>query len=369
MTKRKSIKTKAAQNHAAMPVKKRFILLLLSVIAAVLGTAAVAVSTLSETDFKQVAAVNGEPIAARELETQMKRLKPDVQNYFRVQYDARINADFWSGDFNGENPMKILRERALDEAVRRKIELLLAKEHNLVDFSSYKDMLNQLEIENGRRKSAIAKGEVVYGPGAYSESEYYNHIMSNLRLNLKDLLSRSDKDLFFVTENEARSSYLDNEDRWSSKDVSYKILKISIPYRTQEHMEDAYSKAQNALADLDKGMSFDDASKKYNESSKILTQTFNQDSYRSDVRSAFNLRSAAESLQINEYSKEILEDNGSYNLIMLTSKENGEPEAYAQNKNAVKSMVIDEKYEAYIKELIKKAEIKINEKNYNKTTF
>ena len=69
------------------------------------------------------ATVNGIEIPKEELRIFMDENRLEVMNYFRDTCRADINSeDFWSTDYNGEVPEKLLYERWINEAVRTKRE-------------------------------------------------------------------------------------------------------------------------------------------------------------------------------------------------------------------------------------------------------
>ncbi|MGP4038743.1 peptidylprolyl isomerase [Gracilibacillus sp. D59] len=313
-----------------------------------------------------IATVNDMSIVEKEFRLQLNNFKPDVQNYFKNSFGAEITDDFWEEQFDRENPMKLLKEQALAEAVKAKIELSLARDHELINFVSYDELLEHLQKENEKRQKAISKGEVVYGLASFSENQYYRHVIKNIRLNLKEILSRNESDPLYPTEKELQSSFNQNLDEWSDKKYAYTIHKISIPYHDSASMKNAEVKAKKALSHLENGKSFEEVSREYNEDNKILSQTMSDETSRGEKRSTVNLRTAVESLEVGDFSNTIIHENGSYNIIKLVNKESGDTEVYQENKDLIRNMVVDEKYDKYIQELTDNAEITINQSNYDK---
>ncbi|QGH36125.1 hypothetical protein GI584_19650 [Gracilibacillus salitolerans] len=356
---------KKKRRYLTRLIKKRRVILSLCLFITVIGITLSFYFTSSAAKDNVIATVNDISIVEREFRLQLNNLKPGVQNYFRNSYGAEITDNFWREEFNGENPMELLKEKALREAIKAKLELSLAREYKLINFVSYDELLEHLQEENERRQEAISDGEVIYGLASFSENQYYRHIIKNIRLNLKDKLSRHENDPLYPTQKELQISFNDHFDEWTNKRYAYTIHKISIPYQDSASMQNAEVKAEKALSDLESGKSFEEVSKLYNEDNKVLSQTISDENNRGERLSTVNLLMTVESLDVNEFSKTVIHENGSYNIIKLVDQMSGDEEAYQENIDLVRNMVVDEKYDDYIQELIDKAEISINQSNYD----
>jgi hypothetical protein len=319
----------------------------------------------SNSDFEVVATVNGDAIVEREMRNLAGNLKAEVQNDFQVNHGAKLTKEFWTNHYDGENPFVQLKEKTLTEAIKRKIELTLAMNNKLIDFNSYNELLTQLDMENERREKAIKKGEIVYGLRSFSENQYEKHIISNMRLRLKDFLSKKEGDPLYVTEKELQKSFSEHQDQWSGKNYMYNIQKIEINYTSSDEMNSAEQKALQALTELESGKNFEEVAKKYNKDKKLLSHTLSSESSRGAAQAVIELRTGAESLELNQYSKDIIHVNGSYNIIKLISKANEEGNTFQENYDSIKKMVVDEKYEEYINRLIEEAEVTVNKESYN----
>lgn len=135
-----------------------------------------------------IASVNGEPVAAEEFRLLMDRFRSETLYYFQSRYSAPVTAGFWSTRFGSEAPMEHIKALALQEAVRLKVQQIWAKEYGLLEDTGFSAFREQWRKENERRKQALADGAPVYGPQQYSVDGYYDYIMSNLALRLRERL-------------------------------------------------------------------------------------------------------------------------------------------------------------------------------------
>lgn len=318
----------------------------------------------SRDEHRAVATVNGEPIAEGEVEALMERLKPEVRNYFSRQGLKVDSAAFWEQEHRGEQPIQVLRARAMEEAVRRKLEMVLAKQYGLIGFTTYAELQQAHQQENERRKEAVARGEVIYGPVTYSEIEYANYLISNVRIRLKSEMSKSPDDPLYVSDGEAEASYLSHQAQWDATSESITIRIISVPYHTAEERASSYETALSASEELEQGISFEEVSRKYNREGEILTRRFTPDTYKEDIRASYNLLTAAQGLDRGQYSPEPVENGGSWNIVQLTDRSSEGGDDHQRRLDSVRRSVIDEKYEAYVEELMHTATVEIRDERY-----
>ncbi len=166
--------------------KKRF-LAYITIIAIIISFATFILLRLSSDKNKEnsfVATVNGDPISVREFKNTLANKRADIFTYFCGKYHAEDSNDFWTKNFGDEIPIVLAKERALAECISVRILYALAQKEALIQDTSYSAFLKALKKENKRRKEAVAKNQVVYGPVEYSEANYFAYILSNMKSNL-----------------------------------------------------------------------------------------------------------------------------------------------------------------------------------------
>jgi len=155
-----------------------------------------------------VATVDGHPVTRDELIFHMRRLAPTVRNEFGdTPDDAAL--------------IGRLRERALAEAEKDKVLLLLAEEQGLVDSVDHEEFLAEVAAENKRRAASARRGEVVYGVTEFSPEEYYTKRLTDLTTALKKAMS--------VTDAEVRAEFDADRASWSANATTYAYSKLVVP--------------------------------------------------------------------------------------------------------------------------------------------
>lgn len=137
-----------------------------------------------------IAWVNGHPISVSEFEHWMLLQRAGVQNYFYVRYKVADSEDFWEKQIEGETPLIMLKEKALEKAVRCKVQQIVSLEKGLVEHIDFDRMMLEMRKENLDRKNKINSGEVVYGAKQYTERTFFAHEFDKMLIQLKAALSK-----------------------------------------------------------------------------------------------------------------------------------------------------------------------------------
>ena len=151
-----------------------------------------------------IGTVNSLPITLRELKMCEDKCKQKVIQEFKSRYNIPFDADFWGKTSLKPSPSEVLRERAFNAIVDIKIQQQLAQRLGLVTDISYKSFKIGLIAENNRRKKAASNHQIIYGPVQFSEVNYYDYLLSNLILKLKNRLA---KDSFFISDSQLKTQY------------------------------------------------------------------------------------------------------------------------------------------------------------------
>ncbi len=139
-----------------------------------------------------VALVDNEPVTATELKHWILLNKTKVYNHFYRNYEIAGYNDFWEGVYNNKSPRQMLINLALEDAVRFKVQQLIALEKGIVSNIRYDDLIKEMNQVNLEREKSIEKGQPVYGPVQFTSRTYLAHIFDNMTYELKTLLSATD---------------------------------------------------------------------------------------------------------------------------------------------------------------------------------
>lgn len=149
----------------------------------------------AETDPTGVVAyVNGESVTSDEVQFFFQHHRSDVYQYFHQTYGVTDFEGFWGNGtcIGEESPLRMLKELTMRGIIQSKVQLQLAVEEGLIRDSSFSTIMNLRKQENHRRKTALQHGNVIYGPREYSESVFFDHLITNLAIRLKERLRGQD---------------------------------------------------------------------------------------------------------------------------------------------------------------------------------
>jgi hypothetical protein len=161
----------------------------------------------NKNDTSVIAWVNQYPVSSAEFKHWMLLQRAEVHNYFYNKYQLADSEDFWETEKEGESPLEMLKEMALEKALRCKVQQITALEKGIVDHIDFDRMMLEMQEENLKRKRKIENGEVVYGAKRYTERTYFAHEFDKLVIQLKAVLAKDElkpakKDLEALIENE-----------------------------------------------------------------------------------------------------------------------------------------------------------------------
>ncbi|GEM_PF-770923 len=299
---------------------------------------------------KRAAAVmdefGGYVITEDELNFHMERMRAEVRNYFNNTYGVSLSGDDWQKSYGGEFPEEMLKSMALDTCKREKLLFVLGKEYGLTDYVDFDEFLLSMEKENKQRKETVAQGGIVYGLVEYGKEEYYTHVISNLEIRLKELLSRKEEDPLYISEKEVYSYFQSHKEDWTVNATEYRVMEYFLPEK-----EDKDGKVSSSITEkLEEGEEFEEVCRQYETAGTIREHVFTGDSYMKDIRSYYEIRMAAEALEENEVSGWIPVPEGK-SRIKVAGKQTDEEKSYEEYAFRIRQNLAEEKFRLYMEEL------------------
>lgn len=309
-----------------------------------------------------VATVNGEAITTEELQLLMMRNRGKVFDYFKKTYAADINEPgFWRKSYSNEVPEAYLKQIALNQWIRIKVQQSLAMQYDLIKDPSFTALIQAMQEENGRRKRDLESNKVIMGMKQYDPYQFLQVVLTDLQTKLKDQLQ---KQQLKPTDAEIQSQYEELKERHFRKQDTVTFQKIFVenpdPLQTTK---EAKSKIEAALQELQDGASFEAVAEKYNKERKVLEDVISEESLTVYRKVYGNLLEIVPTLQIGEISG-IFEDLGGYYIIKCIDIEEQGYYELAEVNPALMQSIVDTKYEHYIDTLVKDADIHIVEDNF-----
>ena len=141
-----------------------------------------------------VAMVNGEKVTFDEVQFFFGHHRSKVYQHFHKVHGVTDFAGFWKigTSFGEESPLGMLKDMAMRDIIQTRIQLQLARDEGLLRDTSFQALMNLREQENLRREKALQSGRVIYGPREYSESVFFDYIITNLVIRLKEQLNEQE---------------------------------------------------------------------------------------------------------------------------------------------------------------------------------
>jgi hypothetical protein len=247
------------------------------------------------------------------------------------------------------------------------VEQTLAKANGVIADISYSSFLESLAAENERRKKALSASEPIYGPKQYGEDTYFVYRFSNMVIELKRRLGRSE---LRPTEEQLREHYESVKDTLYKLEDTIKVWIISVPFKLSVDdsgglsRDEARKKIEAAKGRLDGGEEFGVVAAAYNEDGSVGERTFDDNSRRFDERRRPGVREAAYSLSEGEVSGTI-EERRAFHILMCVEREAAGHMPYDEVKHNVSANHVDCEYEKLVDDLVRTATVEINRPVYD----
>lgn len=316
-----------------------------------------------------IATVDGVEIHVSEFQRAIDANRAGIIKYFHEKYDAAPSAAFWTTPYGGnEIPLELIKKKALEDSINQKIRQILAKEQEVLPDISYAGFIQNFNLENQRRQQAIKNHQVIFGPAQYTEEAYYEYMMANTALSVKNHLMEHD---WKPSEQQLITFYEANKRRLYHASATVKVRQLSLSFLDANRNVDTLLKTQvkrkieKAREKISSGISFEQAVKDIKQDDRVTEEVYNLDSYRHNVRSP--VAQASADLLPGEVS-EIIEENGRFNLILCMEKDQlgSEYLVFDGIREQVLKDYIDNQYEQYVRERLTYAKVVLNEELYRK---
>jgi hypothetical protein len=322
-------------------------------------------------DADIVAHIDGEPVTVREYAQALLRKRADVYAYFKAAHNADDHPDFWTTDYGGEVPLNKIKADALDELAAIKVQQKMAKEKGIVQDISYTGFLKELKAENARRRAALKKNQVIYGPQQYDETGYFDLVFENMKAELKRRL----QDEMVFREEEVEAYYREHADQFQLGGA-VTIKKITVSYSDQaEGNDQAEGKAEaeqvikEIAARVGDGESWEEVAHAYRGDSspkvELEEQRFEPHNARTDAMVWRDLFYAAQQLEVGQIS-DIIDYNGAFHVIRCIERTPGATIPLAEAEAFIKLELAEQKYAALVEQRIADAQVAVNDRVYRK---
>jgi hypothetical protein len=134
-----------------------------------------------------------------------------------------------------ESAAKAMVDSAISHAIVIKIQQLLAVEKGIISDPSYPAFRQKWQEENSSRRTAIGKGDVVYGPAEFTEAAFYDYNTSNILSQLKSSFAKENVD---ITDQRLRARYDSLRERMFRMPDAMTFLRIDVPLSESGQLDD-----------------------------------------------------------------------------------------------------------------------------------
>lgn len=175
--------------------------------------------------------VNDEKISEEEYFRAMSLKLNQVKNEYMQKTGEKLPNDFWFKKQNGEDPIKTLYDKTIQEIKEFKTIYILAKENGNVETTNFDDIENRRVTENKRLKDE--NKTTIFGTAQYNKDEFEFNEVRNLRLVY---INSSNNEKLNISDDEIRNYFNVNKKYLSNKQVEYTVnfVKIENPSDTQK---------------------------------------------------------------------------------------------------------------------------------------
>ncbi|MDQ6419884.1 hypothetical protein RB620_10610 [Paenibacillus sp. LHD-117] len=335
------------------------------------ATVIAAAAALPEDTSEQtaVAEVNGDIVTLAELAHFAQFNRASVIEAYLTEDGAEMDENFWKKEFRGMTPIETLRGKALDEAVRMKIELQLAREFGFVSEVSYDSLLEAMKEENARRAAAIANAEPLYGPAKFEESTFIDFYRSKLAALVKERWAES---VLRPDEEELRSYYESMKSSIAPMEDRMTYERITISYRhegedSEWRIKDAFKVATAVREHLLAGDSAAEAAAEPASLPSGITAVYdgemalNEDSASRLYKSENALYLALRDSSAEHPVPAVIDDRaaGRYVVVRVTGREETKDPAFEEVRDQVRKLYIEGEYAAYVQSRAELASVQL----------
>lgn len=332
-----------------MAIKKLILLILVTCTLAPIS--AQVVLRLGDT----IAYVDDTPITYQEFHYFINKNRASVIRHFGTTHGLKYQKGFWQEQANGTSPAQELKNKALDEAVKMKVQQILAQEQGLMSDISYTTFLDNWTKENQRRTLAVKNKKVIYGPMQYTEKGYFDYVWSNLLIALKKELAKEE---LSITDKKLKTHYESIKQSLFHRGYYTKAEIVAI-----SHNEVLEKQLRQEISALKKDQSLLEILKTTKYKNLVFSQQriiLNDTIYQSEEQDFSTcLVQECAKMHITTGTCQPVAANDSLYIVIVEQREDLGCKSFEKSKLVVKDRYTDLCYDALVTELINQAQVNI----------
>lgn len=297
-----------------------------------------------------IVTVNDISVPKEEFSMFLQDEKALTVNYFTQKYGAEYGAEFWQSEYEGENPLDVAKQNALDKITKVKIEQQVAKEMGIISGSEFETILELMK-----------QNESIYGAENLEAFQEYSVFHSKIMLEAEEKYKLKEAK---VSEKEVKEKYEKVKETLFHTPDNIKAMQLEIDLLPEISAADSL---EAITKDIDAGISVEALQQKYQEVCRItpVSKTYGVGEGKDENISEIDLLLKEETYNLakNEMTYPIGYEEYYYIMICL-EREGGGIAPFDEVQIIVEDMLKEEAFEGYIASKIEKANVVLSEKEY-----
>lgn len=236
-----------------------------------------------------------------------------------------------------------------------KVAQQIAVKYGILKDSSFSAFLKELDIENKRRVDSLSNKEVIYGPKQYSRLTYYDYRQSIILNSLKLIWSEQELDM---SEQKLVDYYEQYRERLANKHDTITIYKIIQPKTEGGEDKREISRIERELKAGQAFMSLYEQWEGDNGSTEI--ETISEENYKEISKYHSGYYHLVSGLSPGETS-DVLEDEKSYFILMISEKLPGGYKDFADIREEVIRQYTEDNFESFLRQQMAISEVRMQQ--------
>ena len=306
--------------------------------------------------------INEKYIGKEEINFTATNLRAIVISNIQSQYGIAYDDKFWDTTIDGTTPKHILQDKVIEVLVRNAMYEEVLREKALLQYEDFESFNKLLEDVNKERQAAVSRKEVIYGPVCYTQFDYYNYLMSNNIIKLKELYLDSGE--IEITDEKLRGFEKQNPNIISQDPDILKTKLLYARFVNEDGVvdEECRKSAKEVMHEvyelLENGTKFEEVIEKYADKIYLEEKVFGGDTNRTDLMTYGELMYELRELEENTYTP-VIQGNGAYNIALLIEHIKGNKRPFEEYKDFLTLKYIDDWFEEMINQKVDSADVEI----------
>lgn len=290
--------------------------------------------------------IEGSKISNNEYIRAMNSKKYEVTQYFIQKHGAKITDDFWTKEFEGEYPYKILADKTIEELKRIHGIYEVAKDKGYVDSVEYNEFIERLNSENEAREKSIKEGKPIYGLSKYTEDIFLEYETDCIQKAYCNDLTNEEME---ISIEEGKTYYNNSKDKLFLKNDDFELAFVKVYYSALELDENKTNEIKNSMIEVSKKIDANNSLESLCENNELLNEYFSKETILSAEVSSMakvigDVLEIAMDLQTGDVTQ-VIDQNGCLYLIQCINRINYDYIPYEEVADNVKKALREERYE------------------------